>query len=99
MGLSATLDGLIVIAGICGADAGNAGLRPELDTILAMVIAGNSLLGGQFSIAATVPGALIIRTISSGLRLAGFPSEYNLVSKAMLVPVILVLRSPRIARE
>lgn len=42
---------------------------------------------------------MIIRTISSGVRLAGFPSEYNLVIKAMLFLVILVLLSPRIARE
>ncbi|MBJ2149530.1 ABC transporter permease [Paracoccus sp. IB05] len=99
MGLCAALAGLIVTADIRGADANNAGLWLELDAILAVVIGGNSLLGGRFSIAASVIGALIIQTISSGIRLAGFPSEYNLVIKAVLVLVILVLQSPRIARE
>ena len=71
-----------------------------LNALLSLpVIGGNSLLGGRFSIAASVIGALIIQTISSGIRLAGFPSEYNLVIKAVLVLVILVLQSPRIARE
>lgn len=99
MGLCAALAGLIVTADIRGADANNAGLWLELDAILAVVIGGNSLLGGRFSIAASVIGALIIQTISSGIRLAGFPSEYNLVIKAVLVLVILVLQSPRIAKE
>lgn len=99
MGLCAALAGLIVTADIRGADANNAGLWLELDAILAVVIGGNSLMGGRFSIAASVVGALIIQTISTGIRLAGFPSEYNLVIKAVLVLVILVLQSPRIARE
>lgn len=98
-GLCAALAGMIVTADIRGADANNAGLWLELDAILAVVIGGNSLLGGRFSIAASVLGALIIQTISIGIRLAGFPSEYNLVIKAVLVLVILVLQSPRIASE
>ncbi len=99
MGVCAALAGMIVTADIRGADANNAGLWLELDAILAVVIGGNSLLGGRFSIAASVIGALIIQTISIGIRLAGFPSEYNLVIKAVLVLVILVLQSPRIMAE
>lgn len=99
MGACAALAGVIVTADIRGADANNAGLWLELDAILAAVIGGNSLLGGRFSIAASVIGALIIQTITIGIRLAGFPSEYNLIIKAVLVLVILVLQSPRIARE
>lgn len=98
-GLCAGLAGLIVTADIRGADANNAGLWLELDAILAVVIGGTSLLGGRFSIAASVVGALIIQTITTGIRLVGFPSEYNLVIKAALVLVILVLQSPRIAAE
>ncbi|SIQ61098.1 monosaccharide ABC transporter membrane protein, CUT2 family [Paracoccus thiocyanatus] len=98
-GLCAALAGLVVTADIRGADANNAGLWLELDAILAVVIGGNSLLGGRFSIAASVIGALIIQTITIGIRLAGFPSEYNLIIKAVLVLVILVLQSPRLAPE
>lgn len=98
-GVCAAFAGLIVTADIRGADANNAGLWLELDAILAVVIGGNSLLGGRFSIAASVIGALIIQTITIGIRLAGFPSEYNLIIKAVLVLIILVLQSPRIAAE
>lgn len=98
-GLCAAFAGIIVTADIRGADANNAGLWLELDAILAVVIGGNSLLGGRFSVIASVLGALIIQTISAGILLAGFPSEYNLIIKAGLVLVILILQSPRIAAE
>ncbi len=98
-GLCAALAGIIVTADIRGADANNAGLWLELDAILAVVIGGNSLLGGRFSIIGSLLGAMIIQTIDTGILLAGFPSEYNLVIKAGLVLVILVLQSPRIAAE
>ncbi|MBS1301737.1 ABC transporter permease [Loktanella sp. SALINAS62] len=96
-GLCAAVAGIIVAADIRGADANNAGLWLELDAILAVVIGGTSLLGGRFSIAASLLGALIIQTIDTGILLAGFPSEFNLVIKAGLVVVILVLQSPRIS--
>ncbi|QQA43524.1 ABC transporter permease [Pelagovum pacificum] len=95
-GLCAAIAGIIVAADIRGADANNAGLWLELDAILAVVIGGTSLLGGRFSIAASLLGALIIQTIDTGILLAGFPSEFNLVIKAGLVVVILVLQSPRL---
>jgi len=98
-GLCAALAGIVATADIRGADANNAGLWLELDAILAVVIGGNSLLGGRFSIAASVLGALIIQTVDTGILLAGFPSEYNLVIKAGLVLVILVLQSPNLAHH
>lgn len=96
-GLCAALAGIIATADIRGADANNAGLWLELDAILAVVIGGNSLLGGRFSIAASVLGAMIIQTIGTGILLAGFPSEYNLVIKAVLVLAILMLQSRNLA--
>lgn len=95
-GFCAALAGIIAAADIRGADANNAGLWLELDAILAVVIGGNSLLGGRFSILASLLGAMIIQTINTGILLAGFPSEYNLVIKAVLVLIILVLQSPRL---
>ena len=96
-GLCAAMAGIITTADIRGADANNAGLWLELDAVLATVIGGNSLMGGRFSISASVIGALIIQTIDTGILLAGFPSEYNLVIKATLVVIILVLQSPNVA--
>jgi ribose/xylose/arabinose/galactoside ABC-type transport system permease subunit len=98
-GLCAALAGIVATADIRGADANNAGLWLELDAILAVVIGGNSLLGGRFSIAGSIIGALIIQTINSGIVLAGFPSEYNLVIKAALVVLILVVQSPNLSAD
>lgn len=95
-GFCAALAGIIATADIRGADANNAGLWLELDAILAVVIGGNSLLGGRFSILASLLGAMIIQTINTGILLAGFPPEFNLVIKAVLVIVILVLQSPKL---
>ncbi len=98
-GFCAALAGIIITADIRGADANNAGLWLELDAVLATVIGGNSLMGGRFSISAAVIGAMIIQTIDTGILLAGFPSEYNLVIKAVLVVIILVLQSPNITGD
>ena len=98
-GFCAALAGIIITADIRGADANNAGLWLELDAVLATVIGGNSLMGGRFSISAAVIGAMIIQTIDTGILLAGFPSEYNLVIKAVLVVFILVLQSPNITGD
>ena len=89
--------GVIVAADIKGADANNAGLWLELDAILAVVIGGNSLLGGRFSILASLIGALIIQSVNSVILLSGMPPEFNLVIKALLILAILVIQSPRIS--
>ena len=96
-GLCAALAGLIVTADIRGADANNAGLWLELDAILAVVIGGTSLAGGPFSIAASLIGALIIQSINTGILIAGWPPEFNLVIKAAVIIVILTLQSPAVA--
>lgn len=96
-GLCAALAGVIVAADIKGADANNAGLWLELDAILAAVIGGNSLLGGRFSILASLIGALIIQSVNTVILLSGMPPEFNLVIKAVLILAILVIQSPRIS--
>ena len=95
-GLCAALAGVIAAADIKGADANNAGLWLELDAILAVVIGGTSLLGGRFSILASLIGAMTIQAINTGILLSGFPPEFNLVIKAVIVLVILVLQSPAV---
>lgn len=93
-GLCAALAGVIVAADIRGADANNAGLWLELDAILAVVVGGNSLLGGRFSIVASLIGAMVIQSVNTGILISGFPPEFNLVIKAGIILVILVLQSP-----
>ncbi|WP_157016421.1 ABC transporter permease [Mesorhizobium xinjiangense] len=95
-GLCAALAGIIAAADIRGADANNAGLWLELDAILAVVIGGTSLLGGRFSILASLIGAMIIQAVNTGILLSGFPPEYNLIIKAAIILVILVMQSPAV---
>jgi simple sugar transport system permease protein len=96
-GLCAAIAGLIVAADIKGADANNAGLWLELDAILAVVVGGNSLLGGRFSIIGSLLGAMIIQAVNTGILTSGFPPEYNLIIKAVIIVIILVIQSPRMA--
>src|ERR1043166_3677856 len=96
-GLCAALAGIIAAADIMGADANNAGLWLELDAILAVVIGGTSLFGGRFSLVLAVCGALIIQAMNTGILLSGYPPEFNLVVKAVVVLVVLLLQSPRFA--
>ena len=95
-GLCASIAGVLAAADILGADANNAGLWLELDAILAVVVGGTSLLGGRFGILLAVVGALIIQAMNTGILLSGFPSEFNLVVKAIVVLAVLVLQSPRV---
>jgi ribose/xylose/arabinose/galactoside ABC-type transport system permease subunit len=95
-GLCAAVAGLIVTADIRGADANNAGLWLELDAILAVVVGGTSLLGGRFSIVASLIGAMIIQAVNTGILSSGFPPEFNLIIKAAIIVIILVIQSPRV---
>ncbi|MBN9044350.1 MAG: ABC transporter permease [Rhizobiales bacterium] len=96
-GIGAALAGLIATADIRGADANNAGLWLELDAILAVVIGGGSLNGGRFSITASLFGALIIQSINTGILMAGFPPEFNLIIKAVIIVVVLTFQSAALA--
>jgi ribose/xylose/arabinose/galactoside ABC-type transport system permease subunit len=96
-GLCAALAGVIAAADIMGADANNAGLWLELDAILAVVIGGTSLFGGRFSLVLAMVGALIIQAMNTGILLSGYPPEFNLVVKAAVVLIVLLLQSPRFA--
>jgi ribose/xylose/arabinose/galactoside ABC-type transport system permease subunit len=93
-GLCAAIAGIIVAADIRGADANNSGLWLELDAILAVVIGGTSLLGGRFSIPMSVVGAIIIQAMNTGILVSGFPPEFNLMVKAGMIFLILLIQSP-----
>ncbi|WP_338722063.1 ABC transporter permease [Devosia sp. XK-2] len=93
-GLCAAIAGIIVAGDIRGADVNNAGLWLELDAILAVVIGGTSLLGGRFSVPLAVVGAIIIQAMNTGILVSGFPPEFNLIVKAALIFIVLIIQSP-----
>ena len=75
------------------ADGNNAGLLLELDAILAVTLGGTSLLGGRFSLAGSVLGALIIQTLTYTTYSIGVPPEATLVVKALVVIVVTLIQS------
>lgn len=97
-GICAALAGLILTADIKGADANNAGLWLELDAILAVVIGGTSLDGGRFFLGLSVIGALIIQSVETGILQSGLPPTFNLVVKAIVILIVLLLQSDVVRR-
>jgi ribose/xylose/arabinose/galactoside ABC-type transport system permease subunit len=95
-----------VISGLCSAWAGvvigadthtsdpvSVGLFIELDAILAVVIGGGSLAGGRIYLGMTVIAVLVIQTLTTSILVSGVPPEYNLVVKAIVVLIVLLLQS------
>ncbi|RDU96866.1 ABC transporter permease [Trinickia dinghuensis] len=97
-GFSAAIAGILTSSNVRSADGNNAGLLLELDAILAVTLGGTSLMGGRFSLAGTVLGALIIQTLTYTTYSIGVPPEATLVVKAFVVIVVSVIQSAR-ARE
>src|SRR4029453_13526243 len=92
-GFTAGLAGLIISSNVKSADGNNAGLLMELDAILAVTLGGTLLTGGRFSLAGSVLGALIIQPPPSTIYSIGVPPEINMVVKAAVVFVVMLLQS------
>lgn len=92
-GAFAAVAGLIESSGIKGADCNNAGLNIELDAILAVAIGGTNLMGGRFSIPASIAGALIVQSITTTVLAQGVPAAYIRVLKAVLIIIICLSQS------
>ncbi len=93
-GVCAGIAGLLISSNVKSADGNNAGQLMELDAILAVTLGGTALTGGRFSLAGSVIGALIIQTLTYAIYSLGVPPEVNLVVKAVVVFVVMLLQSP-----
>ncbi len=91
--LCAAWAGVILAADTHTSDPVSVGLYIELDAILAVVIGGGSLNGGRIYLGMTVLGALVIQALTTSILTSGLPPEYNLVVKAFVVMVVLLLQS------
>jgi simple sugar transport system permease protein len=92
-GFAAGVAGLVISSNVKSADGNNAGVLMELDAILAVTLGGTALTGGRFSLAGSVLGALIIQTLTSTIYSIGVPPEVNMVVKAAVVFVVMLLQS------
>ncbi|MEF9895438.1 MAG: ABC transporter permease, partial [Clostridia bacterium] len=93
IGVLSGLSGLIYSSRISSNDSNNAGLNYEMDAILAVVIGGTSMSGGKFSLAGTVVGSIIIRTIITFVYYFGVAAESTMAFKALIIAVVIVLQS------
>jgi galactofuranose transport system permease protein len=97
-GFTAGVAGLLISSNVKSADGNNAGALLELDAILAVTLGGTLLTGGRFSLAGSVIGALIIQTLTSTIYSIGVPPEINLVVKAVVVFVVMLMQSAEFRR-
>ena len=51
-------------------------------------------LAGASAFSARLFGAMIIQSVNTGILLSGFPPEFNLIIKAVIVLIILIIQSP-----
>ncbi|ROZ77696.1 ABC transporter permease [Ramlibacter sp. WS9] len=93
-GVCAGIAGLLICSNVKSADGNNAGQLLELDAILAVTLGGTALTGGRFSLVGSVIGALIIQTLTYAIYSLGVPPEINLVVKAVVVFLVMLLQSP-----
>ena len=91
--LCAACAGVILAADTHTSDPVSIGLYIELDAILAVVIGGGSLAGGRIYLGMTILGALVIQALTTSILTSGLPPEYNLVVKAVVVVIVLLLQS------
>ncbi|RDI22615.1 monosaccharide ABC transporter membrane protein (CUT2 family) [Pseudacidovorax intermedius] len=92
-GVCAGIAGLLISSNVKSADGNNAGQLMELDAILAVTLGGTLLTGGRFSLVGSAIGALIIQTLTYAIYSLGVPPEINLVVKAAVVFVVMLLQS------
>ena len=92
-GFCAGWAGVVLTADTHTSDPVSAGLYIELDAILAVVIGGGSLAGGRIYLGMTIIGAIVIQALTTYILTSGLPPEYNLVVKAVVVLIVLLLQS------
>ena len=89
-GLSAGLAG-VILASRLGSGQPDAGIGFEFEVIVAIVVGGTSLAGGQGTIVGTVIGALIVAVLGNGLNLLGVQTFYQyLVQGVALILAVLL---------
>ena len=94
-GLFTGLAGIVLASRLNSAQPG-LGLGYELEAIAAVVIGGTSLRGGKATILGTVIGALIMATLTNGLRIMSIPQEWQRV--AVGVVIILAVYADQLRR-
>ena len=103
-GLAAGIAGILINSRVATGDP-NSGSGFEFDVIVAIVLGGTALSGGQGSVVGTVVGVLIVGILGNGLNLLGVQSFSQYVVKGVVLIVavgiseVLRLISRRVAQR
>ena len=89
VGLLAGLCGVIQVSRV-GSAFPNIGTGMEFDVIIAIILGGTSMLGGEGSTFGMILGAFIVGLVANGLNLMNVPFFYQEVTKGLLL-IIAVL--------
>lgn len=83
--------GAIVLSSRLGTGDPNIGIGFEFEVIVAVILGGTTLAGGEGRILGTVLGALIVGVLSNGLNLIGVEPfwQYIAMGTALIVAVVL----------
>ena len=95
-GLCAGIAGLVASSNIRTSDANNIGLALELDAILAVVIGGTSMMGGRFSLLASIVGAWVIQAMTTSMYAIGVPAFALQAIKGVMVMFVILLYSEQV---
>lgn len=88
----AGIAGLIHVASESSTNPNSTGFMSELDAI-ASVIIGGTMWGGRFTLLGSITGALIIQSLTTTVYFQGWPKEYALVFKAIVIIVVAIIQS------
>jgi ribose/xylose/arabinose/galactoside ABC-type transport system permease subunit len=92
VGFLAGLSGIIMASRI-GSGQPNSGIGFEFDVIVAVILGGTSLSGGEGSIIGTVIGALIVGVLGNALNLLGVQTFYQYIASGGVLIFAVILDS------
>ncbi len=90
----------VILASRLGSGQPDAGAGFEFEVIVAIIVGGTSLAGGQGTIVGTVIGALIVAVLGNGLNLLGVQTfyQYIILGIALIIAVLLDMTLKRRAQ-
>jgi len=95
-GLAAGIAGILINSRVATGDP-NSGVGFEFDVIVAIVLGGTALSGGQGTVIGTVVGVLILGALGNGLNLLGVQSFSQYVVKGVVL--IIAVGSSEVIRR
>ncbi|MCL4385851.1 MAG: ribose ABC transporter permease [Cyanobacteria bacterium] len=90
VGILAGISGIIMASRI-GSGQPNSGIGFEFDVIVAVILGGTSLSGGEGSVTGTLIGALIVGVLGNALNLLGVQTFYQYIASGIVLIFAVIL--------